>query len=73
MNFKQTKALYERMHSLIKRKATGTPVTFARILGIGESSLYRHLKELREEYNAPIVYDTMKCRYYYTEDYELTL
>ena len=73
MDFKQTKALYERMHSLIKRKATGTPEAFAERLGIGQSSLYRYLKALREEYHAPITYDKQKCRYCYSEDFELVL
>lgn len=54
----------------IARKATGTPAAyFADKLGISLSSLYSYLKDLKEEWNAPIEYSETEGCYYYTETY----
>lgn len=58
------------MHALIKKRATGTPASFAKKLGICKSMLMINLSELKE-LGAPVKYDLANQTYYYTEPCEL--
>ena len=59
----------ERMHALIRRKATGTPDAFADKMGISRSSLMRALCEMKNM-GAPIDYDSIRKSYYYSDEVE---
>jgi biotin operon repressor len=54
-----------RIHELIRRKATGTPSQFAERLGISKSMLMVHLSQLKD-LGGPIKYDYVAQSYYYT-------
>jgi len=60
------------MHSLIKRKATGTPEQFANKMNMSRSALMRALNEMKE-LDAPICYDKIRETYYYCEQVELSV
>ncbi len=61
---------FERMHSLIRRKSTGSPEEFAQKMNISRSALMRHLSEIRK-LNAPVAYDDFRQSYYYTREVEM--
>ena len=60
----------KRMDFFIKRKATGTPSHFAKLLEISETTLYRNIIDLKN-LGAVIVYDKEKESYIYEEPFEL--
>ena len=66
-------SLLMRIHSMIKRKGTGTPVEFASRLNISRATLFRLLKDLREDFSAPINYSKTKQSYYYERDYQFNV
>jgi len=55
----------DRIHHLIRRKATGTPDELARRIGMSVSRLYQILSYLRDEMHAPINYSRINCSYEY--------
>lgn len=57
----------QRIHELIKRRATGTPKELASRLGISERQLY-NLLDLMKELGAPIMYSINLCSYYYEQE-----
>ena len=64
MKFSEEAKLRERIHQLVRLKATGRPKQPARRLGISKRSLSRILNEMRED-GFPIAYDRKRERYYY--------
>lgn len=54
----------ERLHNLIKRRATGNPKDCAKRLGISERQLYNTL-DIMKSMGAPIHYDVSTCAYCY--------
>lgn len=58
----------ERLHNLIRRKATGTPTKCAEKLNISERQLYNTL-DLMKSMGAPLFYDFSICAYCY--EYEV--
>jgi hypothetical protein len=56
----------DRLDSLIRRKATGTPEELAERLGISRASVFNLIKFLREEMKAPIIYDSGRQSYIYS-------
>lgn len=56
-----------RLDALIRRKSTGPPEELADRLDISERWLYKFLRELREEFDCPIVYDHYRQSYVYEE------
>ncbi len=54
----------ERIHTLIRLKATGTPKDFAKRLGVSKRTLERLLQQMREQ-GFPITYDTARQSYFY--------
>jgi len=60
------------MDNLIKLQCSGSPIEFARKLGISESHLYYSLKELKD-WGLPIVYSRVKGSYCYSEDVRLDI
>ena len=49
--------LIRRMDKLIRMKATGNYLEFARILEISPAKLYRIIDILKNELNAPVIYN----------------
>jgi len=72
-SYLKQKQRYERIHDFIKRKATGPPSHFARKLNIDDSTLYRHLKFMKEEWDALIIYSKDLESYFYLEEFELPI
>ncbi len=62
----ETLRLVDRIDSLIRRRATGTPDDMAEKLGISRSTWFSHLRLLTNELSFPIEYDSEKQTYYYT-------
>lgn len=62
----------ERLHLLIKRKATGTPKALASRLEVSEASVYEYIKTLKEM-GAPVVYDIYRKSYVYDKPCSLSL
>ena len=63
----------KRIDSLIRRKATGTPLELAEKLGVSKASLYRHLSDLKITYNAPLKYHKEKKCFIYDGPFDLKL
>jgi len=57
--------LLDRLDRLIRRKATGVPEYLAERLGISRSSLFEVIKYLKDEMDAPIIYDRGRLSYTY--------
>ena len=63
----QTKIkLIERLDSLIRKKATGTPKELAEKIGISERQLYNIINEMKSM-GAPIIFCTINRTYTYRE------
>jgi len=63
----------KRLNSLIKRKATGTPLQLAERLNVSKSTANRLIAELRDR-GAPILYCKHSQCYKYTEaDYNFEI
>lgn len=69
MNFIHKLYQIERIHHLIKMKATGTPGQLAEKMGICKRQLYRYLS-LMKELDAPIQYNSRRQTYEYTDAVE---
>lgn len=54
-----------QIDSLIKRKATGSPASFAGKIGLSERQLYTYLKFMKEDLKAPIYYSKAYSSYTY--------
>lgn len=63
--FPQTLALIERIDSLIKKRATGSPEQMAHQLGVSRSTWFNYLTVLKEDLHFPIEYDRQAHTYYY--------
>jgi hypothetical protein len=61
-------ATLDRLDSLIRRKATGTPIELAQRLRMSRSTLFELIAFLRDEMRAPIRYSKYKMSYIY--DYQ---
>jgi len=57
--------ILSRLDRLIRRAATGTPKEFAERLGISCSSLYELLAYMKNEMDAPIIFDNTRPSYMY--------
>jgi hypothetical protein len=55
----------DRLDSLIRRQATGSPVQLAERLGMSRSSLFEFISFLRDEMQAPIRYSKSLNSYIY--------
>ncbi|MBY5959209.1 hypothetical protein KUV50_13735 [Membranicola marinus] len=62
----------QRIHQLIRRKATGPPHDFSSRLGISNRQLYRLLDELKS-YGLPIEYCRTRQSYYYSREVEFEI
>ena len=63
---------YNRIHKLIKNRATGSPKILSEKLNICESMLYNDIREMRFK-GAPIFYDKNCKTYYYSEDGDFSI
>jgi molybdenum-dependent DNA-binding transcriptional regulator ModE len=53
---------------LVERKQTGKPADVAKLLGVSERMIYNYTKFIREELNAPIVWNNFKQSYLFSEN-----
>ncbi len=60
-----------RLHDLVKRKATGSLDTLAEKFGVGRSTMSRYIDEFKQEFDPPLAYDRAGHTYYYTEPFDL--
>lgn len=67
MKFLEIASLRERIHQLVRLKATGTPDQLARRLEMPKRNLFRIINEMRED-GFPIAYDRIRERYYYEKE-----
>ncbi|MFQ5448570.1 MAG: hypothetical protein ACE5FF_16710 [Saprospiraceae bacterium] len=70
MRFNERYAMLQRLDSLIRRKATGTPAQLVKKLGISRATLYRRLDDLKGR-GASIAYDRERQSYLYLEEFVL--
>lgn len=63
-------ALLAYLHELIIKGRAGMPSEIAKRLGIGERTLYRYLKQLRDM-GAPLSFCRRRRRYVYTSEWQL--
>jgi hypothetical protein len=61
------------IHHLIEKAGTGTSDEFAIRIGISRSLLMEHLRELRETFDAPIVYCRRRQTFYYKKPFRLSV
>lgn len=59
-------SIISRINFFIGHKATGTPEEFAQKLDISRRMLFKYLKILKEEFDAPIIYSPIIKSYQYT-------
>jgi hypothetical protein len=71
MKFNEENDELERLHRLIKRKATGTPEQLAEKLGVCIGTVKNRLNILKGR-DAPIAYCRDRQTYYYTDEVEIT-
>jgi len=60
----------ERLHLLIKRKATGTPEHLAELFKVSVSTIKNMLRDLKDR-NLPVCYCRERETYYYEYDVEV--
>ena len=60
------------INKLISERRTGTPDEFAGRLGVGRSSLYEMIDELRSR-GAPIEYSRREHTFYYREPFDIRI
>lgn len=60
----------QRLHHFISTKSTGTPSELACKLKMSESQCYSLLKQLKEDYQAPVYYSRLEQSYCYEWDVE---
>lgn len=70
MTFQEKLLLLRRLHDLIRRKATGTPLELTRRLSISRAALFRYL-DILKSYGAPLYYCSNRQLYCYKDDFEL--
>lgn len=67
MPFRTVLQNLERIDTLIRLRATGTPDDMADKLGISRATWFRWLEQLTEDLGLPIVYDEYRSTYYYSK------
>lgn len=66
MNVSETKEKLEKINTLIRLKATGTPKDLAKKLNTTKRTVFRIIKQLKEM-GCPIYYDKQRGSYCYEE------
>lgn len=67
MPFRTVLGNLERIDTLIRLRATGTPDDMADKLGISRATWFRWLEQLTEDLGLPIAYDEYRGTYYYSK------
>ena len=60
------------MHKLVLRQKTGTPEEFGRQLGVGRTSLYELIDELRSR-GVPIAYSKSARTFFYRQPFDIAV
>lgn len=69
MTFQEKLQLLQRLHYLIRRKATGNPLELTRSLSVSRAALFRYL-DILKSYGAPIYYCSERQSYCYEYEFE---
>ena len=67
MNFQKYLERLERLHLLVRRKATGSPCELANKLGLSERQTLEYVRELKD-LDIPIAYCKHQKTYYYERE-----
>lgn len=65
--------IIKKLHDLIKDERTGTPRKLSERLGISERTVYNYISFMKNEMNAPIVYNNNKLNYCYNGPFNYKL
>lgn len=60
-----------RIHNLISNKKTGTPKQLSKTLEVSERTVYNYIAFMKQELNAPIIYNIALANYCYEFDCKL--
>jgi predicted DNA-binding transcriptional regulator YafY len=64
---------FNRLHDLVKRRATGSLDTLAEKFGVGRSTMSRYIEDFKMEFDPPLAYERIGHTYYYTKPFELKI
>ena len=70
MTFQEKLQLLQRLHHLIRRKATGSPLELTRRLSVSRAALFRYL-DILKSFGAPVYYCSDRQSYCYEHEFEL--
>ena len=67
MNLTKYFERFQRLHRLIARKATGSPLELAQKLSLSERAVFEYIRAMRE-LGAPIAFCSVRRTYYYERE-----
>ena len=67
MNLTKYLARFDRLHHLIRKKATGSPAELALKLGLSERAVFEYIRAMRDM-GAPISFCAYRRTYYYEHE-----
>ena len=62
---------FKRLDDLIRLKATGSLTDLSARFEVSKSTMKRYIREFKEVFGAPVVYDKKEACYIYTEPFDL--
>ena len=72
MNLSKYFERFQRLHSMIRRKATGSPAELAGKLNLSERAVFEYIKAMREM-GAPITFCQIRRTYYYEREVKFNM
>jgi predicted DNA-binding transcriptional regulator YafY len=72
MNLKKYFDRFDRLHSMIRRKATGSPAELAAKLNLSERAVFEYIRIMREM-GAPISFCHSRRTYYYEREVQFNM
>jgi len=72
MNLTKYLARFDRLHHLIRKKATGSPAELALKLGLSERAVFEYIRAMRDM-GAPISFCAYRRTYYYEHEVQFNV
>ena len=72
MNLSKYFERFQRLHTLIRKKATGSPADLAEKLELSERAVFEYIRTMREM-GAPIVFCPTRRTYYYEREVKFNM
>ena len=72
MNLSKYFERFQRLHSMIRKKATGSPVELAGKLNLSERAVFEYIHAMREM-GAPIIFCKIRRTYYYEREVKFNM